>query len=241
MDDAALFEEIQNSDNVEDFSDTKTLIRLLRFSISNQTKTSMNIQSSINNLQQSMSKLENNVEEIDQKTEKVKDRVILLEEHHAIMDQYSRKDVSILTGLEYYDTETPDQMTKAVLGKLNSIYPYPPLTLKDFVAIHRNRKPTAPSNRPPSVTLKFIRHHEKDFFMSKEVKQKLKGMKLNIFHAMCPALIEYQELIKNHSDVKYVFYDGPQRKFVIKLIKSDKFMRYVSSYNDFLKQYKERF
>ncbi len=147
----------------------------------------------------------------------LKSDVKLLNETVTKLEQYSRKDVIILTGLEFKPSEQQRELEHNVVDILNQISGNS-LTHLDFVAIHRNSRVTNTTrNRPPTVTIKFLRYTDKDILFTKRCLGKRKQMfpHLNYHHCLCPALIEVQRLIAADPNVKFVRYDGPSRYFTV--------------------------
>ncbi len=161
----------------------------------------------------------------------VKRRMSDMEANFTQLDQYSRKDVTILTGLPVGLNETQEDVEHNVLDILHHVRPDLNLTMKDFSAIHRNGK-SGKNGKPPSITIKFLRLHEKEKFMSKDAKTKFKQKHVNVFHALCPGMINQQSLISEHPKVDYVFYAGPRGHFTAKL-KCNDLIKYVKNLNDF--------
>ena len=206
------------SEEMDDISDISSLGRLLKLSINS------------NLLTQTFVKC------VTEESANIKHKLKKVEDDISRIDQYSRKDVAILTGVPYKEEETTEQLVDSVLQHLNATKLQQKLTYKDFSAIHRNVK--GKNSRPPSITLKFLRLHEKDLFFSRTHKMILKTKGLNIFHCLCPRMIDEQSLIDEHVETDYVFYSGPAKKFDVKL-KCSEYMNYVSSYNDFLTKYEK--
>lgn len=207
---------IQNVlDTEEQISDVSSLAKLMRFTL--------------NSVLQNQTMIVRAAEE----TTHIKHRVVRVESDIRTIDQYSRKDVVILTGLPYEEEEETEQvLVQSVLTLLKHVNPSLPLSYKDFSAIHRNGK-KGNKDRPPSITLKFLRLHEKQRFMSKISKTKFKSEGCNVFHALCPRMIDEQSRISEHAECSYVFYEGPMQHFVAKLRCGD-FVNYIRSYNEFL-------
>ena len=144
------------------------------------------------------------VQKLTEDSTHTKRRMTELNDNFVQLDQYSRKDVAILTGVPTSEDETQTQVQGKVLEILKFVRPSLNLTMKDFSAIHRNGKSGRGSN-PPSITLKFLRLHEKDQFMTRDSKTKFKNKRTNIFHALCPGMIKIQNEIKDHPRVDFVY------------------------------------
>ena len=73
-----------------------------------------------------------------------------LEEDTTRLEQYQRKDVMIVTGLEMHRNETQSGLYDLILGMFNNISTSrtKKFTSNDFVAIHRNGN-SYKGNRPP--------------------------------------------------------------------------------------------
>jgi len=165
-------------------------------------------------------------------------RVAVLEEQLLRMDQYSRKSVMILTGLKYTEEESQAELEGNVLNILNNLLGKPGgsgLAITDFAAIHRNGR-FMRNNRPPSVTVKFLRYYEKDEFYSRRLvtARKTKYPDLRLHHCMAPGYIEMQKLMSNHPAVKFVLFEGCARLFSVCIKgdenKSDYFINRVQSF-----------
>ena len=149
----------------------------------------------------------------------LKSKVGMLEEDLVRLDQYSRKDVLILTGLSFATGEPLHELQERVLSMFNDIlgprgYTY---SMIDFVAIHRNGNRNKGNGRPPSVTVKFVRFYDKDFLFAKSYiairKARYRG--IGFHHCMCAGMIEQQNLIAECRNVKFVRYDGCNLHFTV--------------------------
>ena len=186
--DLSWIKDVMSSEDTAGFSDPNSIARLLKHTLRISLETQQMISKSSEDLTN------------------VKHRVCSLESDVRTMDQYSRKDVCILTGLAYDpEHETDDKLVESVLKTLHFVNPTLQLTYKDFSAIHRNGK-KGRDGRPPTVTVKFLRLHEKEKFMTKPAKTKLKTRSLNIFHGMCKRMVDEQALIERAPECNYVFY-----------------------------------
>ena len=147
------------------------------------------------------------------------------------LDQYSRKDVMIMTGVEWTSGETQQELYNIVTGILNKATSKRLFSNNDFIAIHRNN--TKKNNgRPPTITVKFIRFSDKDLFFNKTSRNVLAEQGIRVHHNLCPRMIAEQNLIKQHPGVKYVNYIGPSRHFSVKM-NDDEFHNFIKSYKHF--------
>lgn len=115
----------------------------------------------------------------------------------------------IVTGVEYLEDERQHKLEETIIGMINKIS-NSNYKLNDFMAIHRNGNKLK-GNRPPSVTVKFIRYFDKDrLFMKSHIQARKSYFKgISFFHCMCPGLIVEQSKISNDSRVKFVNFNGP--------------------------------
>ena len=104
-----------------------------------------------------------NIHELQVENVKLNSQVKVLNEQVMTLDQYSRKDIVILTGLSYNEAESQYELGRNVVNIVNAITgnTSDPFTLRDFSIIHRNGRKMKGS-RPPSITLKFLRFQDKD-------------------------------------------------------------------------------
>lgn len=203
------------SGSEEIFEEPNAMLKMMKLTLN----TSLSTQSMMSNVNERMSNITT--------------RMSNIEERQMVLEQYSRKDVVIMTGFPQQEEETQENLQRQVLGLLNAVKPprYQDFTLKDFSAIHRNGK--GKNNRPPSITIKFLRLHEKDLFFAKPVKQLIRNKRVNIFHSLCQAMIDEMKGIERHDLVNYVYYSGPARHFVVKLNCGD-YLNYIRNYNEFV-------
>jgi len=165
-------------------------------------------------------------------------QVNFLTEQVIQQDQYSRKDIVIMTGLSYEEGESQEELTTSVIKVLNRTTGNSlNLTNRDFIAIHRNRI-NLNSNRPPTVTIKFIRFTDKDAMFTKLVFAKRKELypDIKLHHGLCPGLIEERNKISNHENVKFCRYDGANRFFTVCIVtpgKPDRFLNRIRSLEHF--------
>ena len=207
-------DDVMSTDDTTQISDTQSLARLLKYTLNTALQTQQIVALQV------------------QDVTNVKHRVSSLESDVRDMDQYSRKDVSILTGLAYPgpDDESEDSLVDKVLETLHYVNPSLQMSYKDFSAIHRNGK--GKGGNPPSITLKFLRLHEKEKFMTKSAKIKFKSKGLNIFHGICKRMLDEQKAIERTYHCDFVFYAGPRKHFSVKL-KCGDFLNYVRNFSDF--------
>ncbi len=161
------------------------------------------------------------ISELKAENVQLKSDIKLLNENVINLEQYSRKDVVIVTGLVFNPSETQRQLEDNVTDLVNKTTGNS-LTNLDFVAIHRNSR-TPKNNRPPTVTIKFLRFSDKDRLFTKRSISSRKQMfaHINFHHCLCPALIEVQRVISADLRVKFVRYDGPSRHFTVCLNSTD--------------------
>lgn len=159
---------------------------------------------------------ENSADIVAIKSENValKSRVSVLEEKFVHLDQYSRKDVVILTGLDFTEGEQHRELEYKVINLVNEVTNQN-FTMKDFIAIHRNGNKHKASGRPPSVTLKFIRYFDKDLLFTKNVIARRKELfrNVNFHHCLSQGMIDIQNKISAHNVVKFVKYMGAGKFF----------------------------
>ena len=114
----------------------------------------------------------------------------------------------------------------------------PPVTLSDFVALHRNGRVAKPGPnrvmRPPTITAKFVRYSVKDQFFTKDAIAARKRLNngSGIHHNMCPTLIKEQKLIDEHSATKFVNFSGGNRWFTV-CLHNGTFLNYIRNLDHF--------
>ena len=191
---------------------------------------------------------ENRVEIVKLQTENkaLKSELNCAKEEITRIDQYSRKGVMTITGLAFQPSETQQSLESGVLNFLNGILrgmnsQASPITLNDFVALHRNGRASKPgpnnSMRPPTITAKFIRYHVKDLFFSKDAVAARKRLfnGIGIHHNICPTLIQEQKLIAEHSATKFVNFMGTNRWFSV-CLNNGTFINFVRNFNHFVEE-----
>lgn len=154
---------------------------------------------------------------LEEQNTKLFEQVRLLTEQVTQQDQYSRKDIVIMTGLSYDEGESPDELARSVINVLNRISGNSlNLTKRDFIAIHRNRIDKN-SPRPPTVTIKFIRFSDKDAMFTKNafLLRKNAFPQIRLHHGLCPGLIEERNNISKLDIVKFCRYEGANRHFTV--------------------------
>ena len=144
--------------DVTKFSDLSTVIKLLRYQI-NQNAT----------LTAKVEKNSDGIAVLQEENRSLRTKVQTLEEDTVRLDQYSRKDVLIVTGLGMDENETRADLVELITGMFNKICTNRTLTSFDFCAIHRNGTEYK-NNRPPSATVKFLRFTDKDLFFTRTAR-----------------------------------------------------------------------
>ena len=112
-----------------------------------------------------------------------------LQEDTARLNQYTRKDVLIVTGMDMDKDETPATLYEEVIGMFCDICNRT-LTAQDYVAIHRNGT-VYKGKRPPTITVKFVRFTDKDLLFFKPAREARASRypKIKFHHNLCKALI----------------------------------------------------
>ena len=165
-------------------------------------------------------RLDQHTEQIDTlhtKNEKLTQEVAVLKEKMMLQDQYSRKDILIVTGLEYSEEESNEELAQMVTKLLNTITGNTlQLTTRDFIAIHRNGR-SYKNSRPPTITVKFIRFTDKDCVLSKRAQSNCKRMypTIRMHHGLCPGYVEIRNKLSEVSGVKFARYAGANRFFTV--------------------------
>ena len=173
-------------------------------------------------------------------------QVKMLTEQVIQQDQYSRKDIVIMTGLhyDYEEDESSEELAQSVTNVLNRVTGNKlNLTDRDFVAIHRNRIDKS-SDRPPTVTIKFLRYSDKDKLFDRAALSKRKEIfpHIKLHHGLCPGLIEERNKISAISGVKFVRYDGANRHFTVCFMKNgepDRFFNRIRNFEHMQQTIKE--
>ena len=163
-----------------------------------------------------------------------------MNENFTRLDQYSRKDVAILTGLQFSAGESQSQLETAVIQTINTITGKV-FTERDFTAIHRNGNRNKDNGRPPSVTVKFLRLTDKEMLFNRNVISKRRAMfpLLNFHHCLCKSLIDVQSRISSHNDVKFVRFMGDNKFFNVCIKRNnhdDTFLSRIQNYDHFLSE-----
>ena len=187
--------------------------------------------------------IKSDIVQIKEENSALKSRVCLLEEDNCRLDQYMRKNVMIVSGLSFETTETSEELQQKILGMLNTIYRPTGLVLdfRDLIACHRNGR-KGNGNRPPSVTVKFVRYMDKDRLFTRQFvalrKKEFRGV--NFHHNLCKRLIHEQKLINEHSNlVKFSFFAGDNKFFSVCISGNheDKFLNFIRNYKHFVLEY----
>ena len=174
-----------------------------------------------------MQRLEANSAEIDMlKAENctLRTHIDVLNEKLIKLDQYSRKDVAIMTGLSFDpNSETQSELETNVVNTINRITGKN-TTIQDYSAIHRNGRKNKRNGRPPSVTIKFLRLRDKDLLFTRNVITKRKQLYngINFHHCLSEGMISIQNEIASNECVKFVNYMGPGRNFSVCIKRSGK-------------------
>lgn len=218
--DDKLVQELNNSKDMTAFADLGKIAQLLRATLSRLDSFETRIQLNTDDITQ-----------LKKDNSRLTDHVSRLQEDQIRTEQYSRKDVMTITGLEYHDTETSTELYSAILGMFNRLTSCN-FTNKDFVAIHRNGN-LFKGNRPPTVTVKFIRFSDKDLFFTKTTRTKCNEIckHVKFHHNMCKPLIDEQKRMGEHLEVKYVTYRGANRHFTV-CMNDGNFLNKIRNYND---------
>ena len=180
------------------------------------------------------------IKKLKEENVKIRGDINLINEKYDRLDQYSRKNVMIVTGVEYQEDERQHKLEETIIGMINKISNMN-YTLNDFIAIHRNGNKHK-GTRPPSVTVKFIRYFDKDRLFTKSYIQARKSLfrGISFFHCMCPGLIAEQSRISSDSRVKFVNFNGPTFFTVcVKGVGSDMdvFYNRIHSYGELLTRF----
>ena len=155
-----------------------------------------------------------NISSLKTENKKLNDKLNVFEEKFIKLDQYSRKDVAILTGLQFTQGETQSTLENKVLHVINGITEQQ-FNIHCFSAIHRNGNRCKDNGRPPSITVKFLRLQDKDLVFRKTsvIKRKNLFPELNFHHCMCEGMIDIQTSIAAQQPVKFVKFMGANRFF----------------------------
>ena len=205
-------------DNREPASTSETQLKqlMLELKASNDEIKNQNVQI-LSNQAKLLERLDTNTKDIaclKSENKKLNDKLNVLEEKFIKLDQYSRKDVVILTGLQFTQGEQQRTLETKVLDFIESITDKQ-FNIHDFSAIHRNGIRCKDNGRPPSITVKFLRLHDKDLIFSKLSINKRKNLypELNIHHCMSEGMIDIQSSIATLPSVKFVKFMGANRYF----------------------------
>jgi len=225
--DQDLLETLNNAENQADFNkltgDPTVMLKLLRLILYKQESSYQNYE-----------KVKQSISDLEDENRQLKESHARLEESHAKLEQYSRKGVMIMTGVKMEENETPEELERIVIGNLHTILNRNSvLNRSDFVAIHRNGSKYK-DNRPPSITIKFIRYGQKDLFFCKEARINRKNTipEINYFHNLSPYYINIQNDIKGDKMTKWIRYDGDRRGFTV-CLDNGKILNYIHSLASF--------
>jgi len=137
-----------------------------------------------------------------------------LESRVVDLEQYSRRNTMILTGLP---VEAGEVLETRIVDVLNELEVLPTeLTTGDICNVHRNRARS--DSKPPSITVQFVRGLDKDrLFYNKKNFRLNSNKKLNIFHAMSPALSKEMGEIRSQAGdmVEYLDFRGHTQMFAV--------------------------
>ena len=147
------------------------------------------------------------------------------------LEQYSRRNTMILTGLPEVEHEVLEDRVCEVInavdvlgGEING----------DYIGnVHRNR----PRNdgKPASITVQFVKGLHKDrLFQNKRLFRLKHGKKLNIFHAMSAGVSSEMKKIRERGGdmIEYLDYYGHSKNFVVRLKGMERMVRNVKSFCD---------
>ncbi len=173
-----------------------------------------------------LERLDSNTEDIEHlkgENSELKSRIDLLNEKFVKLDQYSRKDVAILTGLSFDEKESQHELEETVVNIINKITGKT-TTIRYYVAIHRNGRNIKGNGRPPSVTIKFLRFYDKGVLFMKNfiAKRKTLFRGINFHHCLSEGMIAVQNAIAANGSVKFVRYMGANRYFTVCIKRSGK-------------------
>ena len=162
-----------------------------------------------------------NIARLQDENVKLKKEVATINEQMIRLDQYSRKDILIMTGVEYNESESDEELASKVTNILNRISGMS-LNVRDFIAIHRNGR-TIRNNRPPTVTVKFLRFTDKDVIFTRRSLINCRSMysHVKLHHGLCPGLIDIRNKLAQVDKVKFARFDGGNRFFTVCVINGD--------------------
>ena len=157
------------------------------------------------------------IESLQTDNKRLRKEVEVLNEKLMSLDQYSRKDILILTGLSYEEEESNEELTREVTTILNAITGNKlNLNARDFIAVHRNGR-SYKNDRPPTVTIKFIRFTDKDCVLSKLSMSNCKKLypHIRMHHGLCPGFVSIRNELSDVNNVKFAKYAGANRFFTV--------------------------
>jgi len=147
------------------------------------------------------------------------------------VEQYSRRNTMILTGVPFELGEDIEQKTIDIINDHGSLSHV--ITSGDICNVHRNKPGSA--GKPASVTVVFVRGIDKDLlFRGKRDFRTSCEKSLNIFHAMCPELVEEMKNIRQRGGdmIEYIDFYGHSKMFVVKVKGLKDMVRGVQSFID---------
>lgn len=192
-------------------------------------------QNKVENLEEKYSKLEDKYTKLENECDALKTR---LNQHHEFnaeqhcrlmyVEQYSRRNTAIITGLEYQKDEN---IVKKVCKLINDTDILPFEFSSEYIShVHRNK---FKEGKTPTITLQFLRAIDTDKIFANKKLLKSKGV--NIFHVLSDSVKNERELIENMEEVAWVAYFGHSRFFGVKM-KNDVFYKGIHSLNHLLAQ-----
>ena len=164
-----------------------------------------------------------------------------MNENMTQIDQYARKEIAILTGLEYAAGECRTDLESKVVNTISTITGKV-FNKRDFTTIHRNGNTNKEDGRPPSVTVKFHCSADKELLFQRNAisKRRLVFPSLNFHHCLCKNLINEQSRILAHDYVKYVRFMGDRRFFDVCILRendNDAFITHIKNFDHFLLEF----
>jgi len=185
--------------------------------------------------EQMIGQLKSENEQNQRETSALRERVEQLE-------GYSRRSTMIMTGLPYNEDEN---LEKEVCEIINEAKVYKDFEIdQSYVSnVHRNGRFDPNKEKPPSVTVVFVRSMDKDrLFRGKgKFKANLNGEgkrfgkfgKVNIHHAMSEGTRQQKRRLEAFDEVEWVDYRGVTQGFAVKMV-NEQFHRGIQGVNDFM-------
>lgn len=227
LQDHDLLESLNKASDPADFNrlanDPTVMLKLLRMVLNKQESG-----------HQDFEQVKQDVSDLQEENTHLKERVDILEESHAKLEQYSRKGVMIMTGVQMKEGESTEDLERIVIGNLHTILNRTSVfNRSDFIAIHRNGYKYK-NNRPPSITVKFIRYFQKDLFFCKDarINRKENLADVNYFHNLSSHYINIQNAIQDAKLTKWTRYDGDRRGFTV-CLENGKILNFIHSLASF--------